>query len=185
MTINPADIHWFPLRVAYHHELRIRDELVRLGVEHYLPLKWEQRTYAGHLRRVQVPALNIIFVHNTQAEITKMKMYNAELAYLRYIKNAPPSIKNADNFCEIVTVPDHAMSSFIQATKIDDERVCYLTYSDFLDKEGRKVHVAAGDFMGIEGEIKRIKKSRCVVVCLRGIAAVAIQVPFEHLEFIE
>lgn len=81
------------MRVAYHHELRIRDELVRLGVEHYLPLKWEQRTYAGHLRRVQVPALNIIFVHHVQEGITKMKMYNAELAYLRYIKVAPPQHK--------------------------------------------------------------------------------------------
>jgi hypothetical protein len=173
------------MRVAYHHELRIRDELIRLGVEHYLPLKWEQRTYAGHLRRVRVPALNIIFVHHIQEGITKMKMYNAELAYLRYIKVAPPSIKNADNFREIVTVPDREMNSFIQATQIDDDRVCYLTYSDFLDKEGRKVRVSAGDFMGVEGEIKRIKKNRCVVVCLRGIAAVAIQVPFENLEFIE
>lgn len=97
----------------------------------------------------------------------------------------PPSIKSADNYREIVTVPDREMNSFIQATKIDDERVSYLTYSDFLDKEGRKVRVAAGDFMGVEGEIKRIKKNRCVVVCLRGIAAVAIQVPFDQLEFIE
>ena len=172
MPVISSPVHWFPLRVAYHHELRIRDELVRLGVEHYLPLKWEQRTLGGHLRRVQVPALNIIFVHATQEEITQMKMYNEELAYLRYIIGT-----------DIITVPDREMNNFIQATQTDDERLRYLTYTDFLNKEGHKVRVIAGDFMGIEGEIKRIKKDRCVVVLIRGIAAVALQIPFSDLEF--
>ena len=185
MTIDPVGTQWFPMRVAFHHELRIREELTRLDIEHYLPLKWEQRTYGGHLRRVQVPAMNIIFVHATKEDITRMKMYNEELAYLRYIKCCHPCITRKIYPSEIITIPHREMNSFIQATEIDDERVCYLTYTDFLCKEGRKVRVIDGDFMGVEGEIKRIKKSRCVVVCLRGIAAVAIQVPFEHLEFIE
>ena len=169
------------MRVANHRELRVRDELQRLDIEHYLPLKWGQRVYGGHIRRVQVPALNMIFVHSSQEEITKQKMFNAELSYLRYKMN----VSHDENTpSEVIVVPDREMNSFIQATKNADERLEYLTYTDFLDKEGKKVKIIDGDFAGIEGEIKRIRKTRCVVVCIRGIAAVALQIPFNQLKFI-
>lgn len=182
MAIDRNAVYWFPMRVANHRELRVRDELLRLDIEHYLPLKWAQRTYGGHLRRVQVPALNYIFVRSSQNAITEYKMYNKELAYLRY---KMISYHDSTLAADVMTVSDHEIQNFMRATQLADDQLQYLTYSDFLDKEGRKVRVAAGDFMGVEGEIKRIKKNRCVVVCLRGIAAVAIHVPFEHLEFLE
>lgn len=170
------------MRVAFHRELRIRDELCRLGVEHFLPLKWVQRTYGDHLRRIQVPALNYVFVHASQETITQFKMYNKELSYLRYklITHHDTSLPE-----EIMTVPDREMQNFMRVTQVAGDDVQYLTCSDFLKKEGRKVRIVGGDFMGVEGKIKRIKKDRCVVVCLQDIAAVAIHVPFEHLEFIE
>lgn len=182
MAIDRNAVYWFPMRVANHRELRVRDELLRLEIEHYLPLKWAQRTYGSHLRRVQVPALNYIFVRSSQNAITEYKMYNKELAYLRY---KMISYHDSTLSADVMTVSDHEIQNFMRATQLADDQLQYLTYSDFLDKEGRKVRVAAGDFMGVEGEIKRIKKNRCVVVCLRGIAAVAIHVPFEHLEFLE
>lgn len=175
-------MYWFPLRVANHRELRVRDELIRLGIEHYLPVKWGQRTYGGHIRRVEVPALNMIFVHATQEEITNQKMFNIELAYLRYKMNFVNDGEEAH--AEIMTVPDREMDAFIKVTRHPDARLQYLVYTDFLDKEGRKVKVIDGDFAGVEGQIKRIRKDRCVVVCIRGIAAVALQIPFEQLEFI-
>ena len=91
----------------------------------------------------------------------------------------------SDAVSEVMTVPDREMDSFIKATQNADDRLQYLVYSDFLDKAGRKVRVIDGDFSGVEGEIKRIHKDRVVVVCIRGIAAVAIQIPFSQLEFIE
>lgn len=182
MALDQTDIHWYPMRVAYHRELRVRDELQRLNIEHYLPLKWGQRIYGGHIRRVQVPALNIIFVHSTQDEITKQKMFNEELSYMRYKMSV---CHETDDPSEIMTVPDREMDNFMMATQHDDDRLEYLTYTDFLDKEGRQVKVIDGDFAGVEGQIKRIRKDRVVVVCIRGIAAVALQVPFNQLEFIK
>ena len=108
-------------------------------------------------------------------------MFNAELSYMRYKMNASHDEATP---AEVLTVPDREMDNFICATRFGDERLEYLTYTDFLDKEGKKVRIIDGDFVGVEGEIKRIRKSRCVVVCLRGIAAVALQIPFEQLEFI-
>ena len=170
------------MRVTYHREFRVRDELQRLHIEHYLPLKWDQRIYGGHIRKVLVPALNIIFVRSTQDEITRQKMFNDELSYLRYKMNV---CHDEETPSEIMTVPDREMNNFMMVTQRDDERVEYLTYTDFLDKEGRKVKVVDGDFAGVEGQIKRIRKDRVVVVCIRGITAVALQIPFNQLEFIK
>lgn len=169
------------MRVAYHHELKVRDELLRLNIEHYLPVKFSQRLMGGHIRRVQAPVLNIIFVHSTQDEITQKKMYNEELSYMRYMTNV---CQSEEAVSEIMTVSDREMDNFIKATRNDDDRIRYLAYTDFLDKEGRKVKVVDGDFYGVEGEIKRIHKDRVVVVCIRGIAAVALQIPFNQLEFL-
>lgn len=181
MPIDRNEIHWFPMRVANHRELRVRDELKRLNIEHYLPLKWGQRLWGGHMRRVQVPALNIIFVHSSKEEITKQKMFNAELAYLRYKMN---SCHDSDTQAEVMVVPDREMNNFMFVTQRAGDNVNYLTYTDFLDKESRRVRIVDGDFMGAEGVIKRIKKDRCVVVTIKGLAAVALQIPFENLEFI-
>ena len=181
MALDRMELHWFPMRVAHHRELRVRDELQRLNIEHYLPLKWGQRIYGGHIRRVQVPVVNIIFVHSTQDEITREKMYNEELSYLRYMMNVCQGEESAS---EIMTVSDREMDDFIKATRHDDDRMRYLAYTDFIDKEGRRVKVVDGDFAGVEGQIKRIRKDRVVVVCVRGVVAVALQIPFSQLEFI-
>ena len=183
MPIDHTKLYWFPLRVANHREFRVSDELSRLAIEHYLPVKWAQRIYGGHVHRVEVPALNIIFVHATQEAITNQKMYNRELAYLRYKMSVVDDGEGAHT--EIMTVPDREMDAFIKVTRHPDARLQYLVYTDFLDKEGRKVKVIDGDFAGVEGQIKRIRKDRCVVVCVRGVAAVALQIPFEQLEFIK
>ena len=85
---------------------------------------------------------------------------------------------------EIMTVSDREMNNFMLVTRHGDEQLEYLTYTDFFEKEGRKVQIIDGVFAGVEGEIKRIKKDRCVVVTIKGIAAVAMQVPFSQLKFI-
>ena len=157
MPIDHTKLYWFPLRVANHREFRIRDELSRLAIE--------------------------IFVHATQETITTQKMFNSELSYLRYKMNVVDDGEGAHT--EIMTVPDREMDAFIKVTRCSDARLQYLVYTDFLDKEGRKVKVIDGDFAGVEGQIKRIRKDRCVVVCVRGVAAVALQIPFEQLEFIK
>ena len=169
MAIDQTVVQWFPMRVAYHREFQVRDELQRLSVEHFLPLKWSLRTYGGHLRRVQVPALNYIFVHSSQQVITDLKMYNKELANMRYKMNVH---HDGSVPADIMTISDKEMNNFMLATQHADHQLKYLTY------------IIDGVFAGVEGEIKRIKKDRCVVVTIRGIAAVALQVPFDQLEFI-
>jgi hypothetical protein len=55
-----------------------------------------------------------------------------------------------------------------------DDRVFYIDNLDFAGKPGQKVKVVEGDFAGVEGTIKRIKKNKCIVVQIDNVAAVAI-----------
>ena len=45
---------------------------------------------------------------------------------------------------------------------------------DFAGRPSKRVKVVAGDFTGIEGVIKRVKRNKCVVVQIEGVVAVAI-----------
>ena len=45
---------------------------------------------------------------------------------------------------------------------------------DFAGKPGQRVKVVEGDFAGVDGTIKRVKKNKCVVVQIENVAAVAI-----------
>ena len=116
-----------------------------------------------------------VFLHTSREHFSMLKSRHKELSCLQYV----PML------ADVVTVDDSDMRNFIQAVGRPDERITPLLYTDFLDKGGRKVRITSGDFAGVEGVIKRIRKDRRVVVTLKGIAAVVLQVPFKDLEFIE
>ena len=68
----------------------------------------------------------------------------------------------------------------------DADRLMFLDYAAVSEKVGRRVIITDGDFAGVEGVVKRIKKNRHVVVELDGLTAVAIAfVPPAFLRFID
>jgi transcription antitermination factor NusG len=75
---------------------------------------------------------------------------------------------------DILTVPDKQMDNFIRVASVNDDRIFYMENLDFAGKPGQRVKVVEGDFAGVEGTIKRVKKNKCVVVQIENVAAVAI-----------
>ena len=75
---------------------------------------------------------------------------------------------------DILTVPDKQMDNFIKVASVLDDRVFYMENLNFAGKPGQRVKVTDGDFAGVEGTIKRVKKNKCVVVQIENVAAVAI-----------
>jgi transcription antitermination factor NusG len=136
---------------------------------HYEPIEGK------HPRHQELkPAINnLIFVHSTRAIITEMKMTRRELAPLRYIMQP---MLGADKYTErpIVVVPDKQMEDFIRVASVTDDRVFYMENLDFVGKPGQRVKVVEGEFAGVEGVVKRVKKNKCVVVQIENVAAVAI-----------
>jgi ribosomal protein L24 len=168
-------IHWFPMRVTYSRELAAKDYLDTIGIESFIPMHYEHVKGKHPRHRELKPAIrNLIFVHSSQKMITELKMTTKELAPLRYMTH--PVYDDSNNYLrhDILTVPDKQMDNFIKVASVLDDRVFYMENLNFAGKPGQRVKVTDGDFAGVEGTIKRVKKNKCVVVQIENVAAVAI-----------
>lgn len=183
MINDTANLEWFPMRVTYCRELKMKEQLDKLGIETYIPMHHEIVDDAKGRRLELVPAIhNLIFVHTEQKRLTELKMTRSELEPLRYMMRPT---ENSDQK-EIIRVPDKQMNDFMHVANAGDKQAMFLQYGNYLDKVGRRVKVASGYFAGVEGVIKRIKNNRRVVVQIDGVAAVAItHVPSEYLIIID
>ena len=163
---------WYPMRVTYGREVKVKEALDNLGIENFLPMHYELVDPGdGNKKRMLVPAIhNLIFIHDSREDITLLKTTRREFQPLRYItKHFAESV--ADN---ILTVPETQMRNFMRVASVQDDSVIFLDNSDYLSKVGRRVLITEGYFAGVEGVVKRIKKNKHVVVQLEGLAAVAV-----------
>ena len=163
-------LRWYPMRIRFGNAIRalgVRNELQRQGVDNYLHLTEQRVMQDGQLQYKPMPTLcNLIFVHAKKRKIKKLKRENAICSVIQFMAKTSlgPSQRT-----EIIHVPDRPMQNFIKAAALSDpnnQRIP-LSYSDFLDKVGQRVRILRGPFCGIEGEIKRIRRNRIVVVLLR------------------
>lgn len=162
---------WFPMRVTYSREMKVKGELDRLGIENFVPMTYKI-IYDDNEKphRVLVPAINnLIFVHSTQKRISGLKLSNEVLEPLRYMMD-----HTAGKAHEIMTVPDRQMENFMRVATMTDDSVMFLDEKNIIGKEGKRVKIMGGAFKGVEGVIRRVKRCKRVVVELEGIASVAI-----------
>ena len=162
---------WFPMRVTYSRELKVKAELDRLGIETFIPMMYKLVDVdTDHPRRELVPAINnLIFVHSTQERISHLKSSNGVLEPLRYMID-----QTAQQPHTIMTVPDGQMQNFIRVASRTDDSVMFLDDESVVGKEGKRVEIIGGAFEGVTGVIRRVKRCKRVVVEIEGVASVAI-----------
>ena len=163
--------NWFPMRVTYSRELKVKAELDRLEIENFVPMTYkliDDDTDNPH--RELVPAINnLIFVRSTQERISGLKASNEVLEPLRYMMDRTASREHA-----IMTVGDREMENFMRVASRTDDSVMFLDEETVVGKEGKRVEIMGGAFEGVTGVIRRVKRCKRVVVELEGIASVAI-----------
>ena len=182
-TMCGDPISWFPMRVTYSRELKVKAELDRLAIENFLPMTYklvDADTENPH--RDLVPAINnLIFIHSSKDRISSLKSSNAVLQPLRYMMD-----RTAQQPHTIMTVPDAQMQNFIRVASKTDDSVMFLNDETVVGKKGKRVLITGGVFDGVTGVIRRVKRCKRVVVELEGIATVAIAfVPSVLLKEIE
>lgn len=171
------------MRVTYSRELQVKARFDELGIENFIPMRYEFVLVDGNNCRRLVPGVrNLIFVRSTRELITGLKNTDSRLAPLRYMVSRPLA---DERMAEIITVSDRDMDNFINACRVA-ENIEYLRYDPFLDRPGRRVRIVEGPFAGVEGVVKRIRKNRKVVVLISGVVAVMLSsVPCAWLERID
>ena len=170
-TMCGDPISWFPMRVTYSRELKVKAELDRLAIENFLPMTYkllDADTENPH--RDLVPAINnLIFIHSSKDRISSLKSTNAVLQPLRYMMD-----QTAQQPHTIMTVPDAQMQNFMRVASKTDDSVMFLNDETVVGKVGKHVLITGGIFDGVTGVIRRVKRCKRVVVELEGIATVAI-----------
>ena len=165
---------WFPMRVTYQREMKVKAGLDRLGIENFVPMRYKvvesQNDGDSELRRVLVPAIsNLIFVRSTQERLSELKRRNKVLEPLRYMMDHTAAGEHT-----IMTVADREMENFMRVASRTDDSVMFLDNETVLGKEGKRVEIMGGAFEGVTGVIRRVKRCKRVVVEIEGVASVAI-----------
>ena len=165
---------WFPMRVTYQREIKVKAELDRLGIENFVPMRYKvmesQNDGDSELRRMLVPAINnLIFVRSTKERVSELKRTNEVLEPLRYMMDRTASCEHT-----IMTVADREMENFMRVTSRTDDSVMFLDEETVVGKEGKRVEIMGGAFEGVTGVIRRVKRRKRVVVEIEGVASVAI-----------
>ena len=174
---------WFPMRVTYQREMKVKAELDRQGIENFVPMRYKvvesQNDGDTELRRVLVPAINnLIFVQSTQERVSELKRRNEVLEPLRYMMDHTAASEHS-----IMTVADRKMENFMRVASRTDDSVMFLDNETVVGKEGKRVEIMGGAFEGVTGVIRRVKRCKRVVVDIEGVASVAIAyVPAEVLK---
>ena len=183
MQLQKEEIHWFPMRITYNREMKIKGLLDELNIENFLPMRSEYVNTRNGKKKRLIPAIrNLIFVRSSQEILTGLKMSMTGFEPMRYITKK--SLVNGQH--EIIHVPDKQMSDFIKVASSPDNQHFVLDNNDFINKVGKRVEITEGYFAGVEGVIKRIKRNKHVVVQIEGIAAVAVTfVPVNCLSIID
>lgn len=166
---------WYPMRVTYGRGMMVKSHLDEMGIESFIPMRWEME---NGVERMEPAIHNLIFVRSTQETLTRLKIEKRDFEPLRYMM-----VHNALGETEIMTVPDREMNNFIMAVSVKESSMFLTDDSDYFSKIGRMVRITEGQFKGVVGVVKRIKKNRCVVVRIQGVAAVVIaNVPDRFVE---
>ena len=165
---------WYPLRVTYNRELKVKADLDERGVTNFVPMQYRREERNGMMVEHLVPSVhNLIFVKFTPSEMTEYK--KTTTLPIRYIMDRETH--------KPIIVPNHQMENFIKVAGTYEKDLIYLNpdLGDFA--QGERVRVIGGPFAGAEGIFVRIRRDRRVLVNIPGIVAVAST--FVHPSMIE
>lgn len=148
---------WYAIRVYHNRTARIREQLQKGQVHHYVPEIID----------------SLVFLDTDEEYLRNFEQQNfSHLWVYRAPGTSTPTV-----------IPDAEMEMFLFVCTAGQQGLTYLGDDKPEYHQGDRVRVIDGPFKGAEGHIKRIKKDRRLVVTINGVAAVATS--FIHPQFLE
>ena len=160
--------YWYAARTRFGQELKVRDRLVREGIEHFVPLAPGGRSErTGRKGKPVIPCL--VFLRTSKAEA--LELANGKRVPLRYIVDCATHT--------LLVVPDKQMEDFRRVLDLDTAQ------GGLMDEPlavGERVRVVQGALRGAEGHVLELLGRTYVVVGLLGCIWAKAQVPRAYLE---
>ena len=168
--MSDRQVFWFAARTRKDQEFAVRDALIKLNIEHYLPTQTVVRQLKYRKKKVEVPVIrNLIFVRATKDVACALaNEYGIRLFYMRdFVTHS------------MLIVPEKQMRDFMFVMDIDPNGTC-------LDNEvlevGEKVRVVKGKFEGVEGELVSMANGLYVIIRIPQVLSVSVRIPKSHLK---
>ena len=147
------EVRWYVLTAVYRKEIKVRDDIRRLGLDGYIPMKYELMTIGYRKERKLVPAINqLVFVHSTKSAIEDYIEHTKEIVYFR--------TSGRKGHREVLVVPDQDMENFIRVTQQVEEKLSYYRPEEIKLNVGDRIRVHGGVFDGVEGTLVRLPGKR-------------------------
>ena len=166
-------IFWFALTV-FKNFPGLVEAFSRKGWETFRAFAVEEKRVGLRIVREEKPLVkSLLFVKCPIKELVAFKQENND--WFMYYKDATGKAPGP--------VKDEEMNAFMLVTSVNDGNLRVLGEDRPEYHQGDRVKVIAGVYKGAEGYVKRIRRSRELLVCVEGVTVVAIsKVPPEYLE---
>ena len=167
MRQQAGGVTWYAARTRYGQEIGIRDRLVSLGIEHFIPTG-KRRNYRGKMR--EYPLINnLVFVRATKRQACDLKVYDGLPVnwIFDYVNRT------------MLSVPDKQMDDFRKVVEASVEE------GGLVDRPlslGERVRVTTGPLKGVEGFVLELQGAYYVVVSLCGLVYARSRIPRAWLE---
>ncbi|MDR1169685.1 MAG: UpxY family transcription antiterminator [Prevotellaceae bacterium] len=163
--------HWYAARVKYRTEKLIKNFLEKKGIKHFIPFQTVFKEHKGKRIQREKPVISCLIFVNTDYSTAVSIPYKSGFV-VSYIHDSDTK--------GFQIIPDKQMQDFMFLLDYSDSIIRIPNYKL---KKGDRVRVIKGNFIGIEGELIRIKGHKRVVVRLEGLFSVATTyIPGGYLE---
>jgi transcription antitermination factor NusG len=165
-------VHWYAARVKYRTEKKIKIFLEEKEIIHFIPFQTVFRELKGKRIQKEKPVIScIIFVYTDYT--TALSIPDNSGFKLSYLYN--------NDTKKFQVIPEKQMQDFMLLLDFLESSVIRVPNTNL--KRGDRVRVIKGDFIGVEGELVRVKGHKRVVVRLEGLFSLATTyIPGEYLE---
>lgn len=171
------EICWFPMYVSYRRELSVKQILDDKNIENFVPMITVYKREAKKVVRREEPAIhNLIFVYSSINTLSYLKMHQAGCAPMQYMT---AKSHDREKPSRIIIVEESKMQQFKKAMGVldEDNRREFMAWDQkIFGTEGRRIRFVRGDFEGIEGTIKRVKKNRSLIITLKDVGVLVITI---------
>lgn len=165
-TTTDYELLWYPLRVTYSRELKVKEYLDTCSIESFIPMHYAEKEQGEGVVRQLVPVIhNLVFVHISRNDIEELKASSPVSTLIRYMMNPITRLP--------IVIPEKQMQDFIAVAGTVEEQVMYLSPTEVAMKKGDRVRIIGGIWNGVEGKFIRVKRDLRVVVEIEGVMAVA------------
>ncbi len=176
---NSKGEQWYVLSANYKKEIAVRDELIGLGFQAYVPMQYELLKVNGQRQRVLRPAIHeLVFVKATKEDLLDYKHSSRLNPYIFF-----RSMRLEQGWKPIVVREDD-MENFMKLTQMSEIGLKYFKPEELRLSKGQKVRIMDGIFKNIVGTVQKLphKRGDYLVVEIPGVSVVAASIKPDYVE---